>query len=128
MLNKMIKYHSILSFDDPTLVFLQYTEINDSFGTEIYDGDIIKRVTHNGKHCRYPDNVISDVIRPVKFGGYDDGEYVSNVGCWLFGDSCNSMSDLITNSSSDGYYIREYTVIGNIFENIYLLKNNEYTI
>lgn len=87
---------------NPKVVIEQYTGINDSFGNEIYDGDILK--ISDGVHT---------TLEEVYFG-VDKGENypaytITNLE-WKF--SANPFSELL--DSETDY---EFVVVGNIHEN-----------
>lgn len=91
------------------LVLMQFTGLLDSEGTEIYEGDIIKR--------HFPNWPSGAKIRVVEWGIYDDDEYVSTLECWMAGTW--PVSDLGGRHSVGEHTIE---VIGNSHENPELLK------
>ena len=76
----------------------EWTGLKDKNGKEIFEGDIIKTDEFGGK--------ISEV-------------YFSEQGFWLFGNPKNKQGEVFMNEN-------HYEIIGNIFENKNLLKQERY--
>lgn len=91
-----------LFWSENGIIPMQYTGIKDKNGKEIYEGDIVLKGGRTGS---------------VVWGSYSDGEYVSNVECWLV--NVMPLSDL-----GGLWGASEHTneVIGNIYEHPELLK------
>ena len=99
-------------------IIMQFTGLKDKNGIDIFEGDIVKIIWDIEKWSKR----INPEIFEVKWDGYDDGEYVCNVECWMIGD--NSLSDLLTYTDSFSHpKCVSVEVIGNIFENKDLLKD-----
>ncbi len=105
-------------FKESDYEFTQFTGLLDINGKEIYEGDVlmIKNVDTDKK---YPDDI---KILEVNWGHYDDGEYVSNIECWMAG-SYNAVSELLVRTKYK-YNTWQLTIekIGNIFENSELIE------
>ena len=85
---------------------MQFTGLKDKNGKDIYEGDVVR--IEYPKRCENAE---------VKWGYYEDGEYVSNVECYMAGNE--PLSDL---GGLWGSHEHTYTIIGNIYENPELLK------
>jgi hypothetical protein len=80
---------------EPRYVIQQYTGLKDSKGNEIYEGDILT--------CKYADQEVTEAISySEEYAAFTHGEHALWRG-WL----------------------GEAEIIGNIFENPELIKNNE---
>lgn len=108
--------------------FQLFTGLLDKNGREIYEGDIIKETTSKGLDLpeRFKNHVLKEhekhKIQKIQWGKYADGEYSDSVECWMFGED-NSLSELISRTKGSYHeWVREYEVIGNIFENPELLQ------
>ena len=98
---------------NPTTVG-QFIGLFDKDGKEIYEGDIIRKITKSG----YPDNLIGEIV-------FQDG---------LFGIRNDSLYGLpvlilVTESrwidgNASGTSTYEYEVIGNVYDNEELLKKH----
>ncbi len=88
------------------VIIMQYTGLKDKHGVEIYKSDIVKIIFEQ-----------VSLVREVKWGSYDDGEYVTNVECWMVGGL--PLSD---KGGLFGTEKHEYEVIGNIHENPELIQ------
>lgn len=101
-----------------SLIPQQFTGLLDIHGKEIYEGDILK-IKNTDTENKYPEDIR---ILEVKWGDYDDGEYVSNIECWMAG-SYQSVSELLARTKYK-YNTWQLTVekIGNIFENPELIE------
>ena len=88
------------------LQYMQYTGLNDSEGTEIYEGDIVK-VTH----AEYFIDKICTVV-----WGLDNNDHYPAFHMPELDTESNSFSEVF---NVDGYFVK---VIGNIHENKYLLE------
>ena len=95
-------------------VFQQYTGLKDSKGVEIYEGDFVK------------------ALPATRYGmGIDQGQYdymlLQKLKIVLYLDGSYKLFDKIPHNKSDlveNYYIdANIEIIGNIFENPELLKN-----
>jgi uncharacterized phage protein (TIGR01671 family) len=91
----------------PIDYLMQFTGVKDRNGKDIYEGDILF-VEYDNDSVSFMGNVI--------WGCYDDGEYVSNVECWVCKD--DPISD---NGGLWGSPKHTYEIIGNIYENPELL-------
>jgi uncharacterized phage protein (TIGR01671 family) len=94
---------------------MQYTGLKDKNGKEIYEGDIIKRISRK-----------SNIICCVFWGKYTDGEYVNGIECWVIQENiphsfCESLSEAGTGGTygHNSFYVE---VIGNKFENPELME------
>lgn len=109
-------------------VIQQFTGLLDKNGKEIYEGDIVEETTSKGPNLpeRFKNYVLKDnekhKIQKIQWGKYADGGYSDSVECWMFGED-NSLSELISRTKGSYHeWVREYEVIGNIFENPELLE------
>lgn len=92
---------------DPKMIVMQYTGLKDKNGKEIYEGDIVERFWE-GRHDLNIESI------------YHIGEVVfKDARFCLFYDNKHTVSNLQPEDKR-----RTYTVIGNIYENPELLKND----
>lgn len=102
---------------DNNVILMQFTGLLDKNGKEIYEGDIVK--WNNEKDS-------------VKWGEYNDYEYVEGLECWVVGrcwkENNGTPLSCLVKSGGVSYGRGESTsngveVIGNIHENPELLNN-----
>ena len=99
---------SLQDFDKITVQ--QFIGLKDKTGKEIYDGDIV--ALDDGGHPSHPDNVNSIAVVERRASAWG---YKPTTGCFAYISEINGELD-----------VDEYaTVIGNIFENPELIKENE---
>jgi uncharacterized phage protein (TIGR01671 family) len=103
-LNETIS-HNELEYDTDDLVFVQYTGCHDSSNKEIYEGDIVKYKTWEGRH----DGIIEENQTQVQF---KDGAYYPR----YINDVCED--------SWYSFKVYDLEVVGNVFETPHLDKNN----
>lgn len=105
--------NSIFEDMKDTWVFMQFTGLLDKHDKEIYEGDILKNNKHGGQLVEvYWKGCIKD-------GGSVNGEDWINWGGWHF-----RKVDKTSKKSTYAIYNSEIEIIGNIYENPDLLKNN----
>ncbi|GAX07087.1 hypothetical protein IWT25_02435 [Secundilactobacillus pentosiphilus] len=106
------------ALDNDDYVVEQYTGMTDLYGTDIYEGDIIKvqETLDNGRL------VCLSAVANVYFDG-DDGQWRCDGGfTGPLSEHANTASGSFINSMSDDYMPNRCEVIGNIHENSELLE------
>lgn len=90
----------------------QFIGLFDKNGQEIYEGDIVRKITKSG----YPDNFVGEIVfRNGLFGFKNDNQYGSPVSIIV-------KSSKWVDGNASGTSTYEYEVIGNIYDDTELLK------
>jgi len=102
------------------LILLEFTGKFDKNKKEIYEDDIIE-FTYKIINSTTGTETIRKEIARVVWGSYMDGEYVSDIQCWMVKE--DSLSELLTYYPSYGHQkVIDSKVIRNFNENGDLLK------
>lgn len=90
----------------------QFIGLFDKNGQEIYEGDIVRKITKSG----YPDNFVGEIVfRNGLFGFKNDNQYGLPVSIIV-------KSSKWVDGNASGTSTYEYEVIGNIYDDTELLK------
>lgn len=100
---KAVQVGDYLEMEGTTLTLMQYTGLKDKNGKEIYEGDIIARLTKSHGFAEHHQKF--EVVRWVKRTGYEP------------------FQSLKPSNISTDLKVHAVTVMGNIFENPELLKD-----
>lgn len=93
----------------------QFIGLFDKNGQEIYEGDIVRKITKSG----YPDNFVGEIVfRNGLFGFKNDNQYGLPVSILV-----KSSEWVDGNASGTSTY--EYEVIGNIYDNSKPIKGDK---
>jgi uncharacterized phage protein (TIGR01671 family) len=95
--------------EDIGVIVMQYTGLNDRHGTEIYEGDIVKRTTFNYDYDDVDNPTAKKYVEQVSFIEY------RNNGFWVNMENFGWEGENLWN-----WDLME--VIGNIYQNAELLK------
>jgi len=96
---------------------MQFTDLHDKNGKEIYEGDIVRIITAVNEYYDEEGDLIEDENEKIAFISFDDGTFVAK----------NSSGEICQwNDGTHDWYSLENAiileVIGNIYENPELIK------
>jgi len=106
-------------------MLMHYTGLKDRAGKEIYEGDIVRT-----RRVGYRNNVVSwekIEVGPVIWGSYFDGEYLSDLQCWMIDLPIYGGSPISSHvyEARDSHGEMWVEVIGNLYQNPELMKAGE---